>query len=89
MEKLQEFIVDELGYVTIAVRPMLPFPAEGCRLGVSSIELFGDGRKVTFDIPDDVAGALQESEEILLCEFSMDGSRPDRELVLLVDQSAA
>lgn len=84
MEKLQEIIVDELGYVTIAVRPMLPFLAEGCRVKDKHIDLFGEGRKITLEIPDSAAEAIQESEEVLLCEFTRSGSRPERELQLLI-----
>ncbi|MCW3782583.1 hypothetical protein [Defluviimonas salinarum] len=82
IEKTIEFLNGEAG-VTITVRPLLPFVAEGYRMrGASGIDVFGDGRRLPLEIPEDQVVAFAEAEEILLCEFPVEGPDPVRELVL-------
>lgn len=87
MEKLQEFMVDDLGEVKLAVRPMLPFMAEGCRLHGTQVDIHGEGRKLTMTVPEHARKALAEVAEILLVEFSKEGSSPSRELQLSLSTS--
>lgn len=87
MEKLQEFMVDDLGEVTVAMRPMLPFMAEGCRVRATRLDIHGEGRKLTLSIPEHARTAMGEIDELLLIEFSNEGSSPFRELQLPLSQS--
>ena len=82
-EKVVEFMVDHVGAVTLAIRPCLKFLAEGYQLeGKDCISLFGSGRKIILDVPEEVRPALLEADQILLYEFRIDGEAPERELDL-------
>ena len=87
VERMQEFIVDELGEMKIAIRPELPFLAEGCRVRPAQIDIHGEGRKLTLTIPEHARVAMGEVEEILLLEFSKEGSSPARELQLSLSRA--
>lgn len=83
VEKAVEFMTGELGDVTLALRPCLPILAEGYRIDAKGyVQIFGQGRKIGFHTPEDVAARLRQVGQLLLCEFSATGDEPERELIL-------
>lgn len=83
VEKTVEFLIGELGDVTLALRPNLPILAEGYRLDTKGhVQVFGQGRKISFPIPEDALQTCQRVDQILLCEFGVSGETPERELIL-------
>lgn len=83
VEKTVEFLIGELGDVTLALRPNLPIVAEGFRFDAKGhIQVFGQGRKISFPIPEDALETCQRADQILLCEFGASGETPERELIL-------
>ncbi|MBW3243595.1 hypothetical protein KUV57_13055 [Epibacterium sp. DP7N7-1] len=82
LEKTVEILSGEEG-VSIVVRPLFPFIAEGYRVrGTAELEVFGDGKRISLAVPEDVQGDVAASEQLSLCEFPMEGSEVVRELIL-------
>lgn len=81
-EKSVEILSGEEG-VSIVLRPLFPFVAEGYRLGASGlIEIFGEGKRISLAVPPEALPDVRAAEQINLCEFTMDGHEPIRELIL-------
>ena len=83
-EKVVEIIVSDIGDVRVVIRPGLDFEAEGYRIFNGSLEIFGDGRKVSFSIPEDSRSEVLNSEQLILSEFDYGGMVPRREMDLLL-----
>lgn len=82
LEKTVEILSREDG-ISIVVRPLFPFLAEGYRVrGASELEVYGEGKRIVLAIPEDVQGDVAESEQLALCEFPMEGAEAVRELIL-------
>lgn len=82
-EKTVEFLLGELGDLTLALRPILPILAEGYRCDAKGhIQIFGEGRKISLAVPEEITAALDRAENLLLCEFAASGDTPARELIL-------
>lgn len=83
LEKAIEFVSNENG-VSLIVRPLFPFVAEGFRQAApGKVEIFGAGRMLAFDVPAEILPDLDAAEELLLCEFPSSGQIAVRELILL------
>lgn len=82
-EKAIEFVSNENG-VSLVVRPVFPFIAEGFRQTArGKVEVFGAGRMLAFEVPAEILADLDQADELLLCEFPASGQFADRELILL------
>lgn len=82
-DKTIEILVSDVGEMRIVLRPRLPFQVEGYRMRGASLELFGQGEKVTLDVPEDLVGEAAELDQALVLEFARTGEDPVRETDIL------
>lgn len=82
-DKLSEILISEVGELQIALRPVLPFAAEGFRLEAGRLEIFGEGSKIALDIEPEKWADLTEISQGLLIEFDGAGQQPARETDIL------
>lgn len=82
-DKMIEIMISEIGEMTIALRPPLPFEAEGYRFNDKYVEIFGQGEKISLTLSEDIIGDAYETNQALLLEFGGNGSDPERETDLL------
>lgn len=81
-EKAVEILSGEDG-VSVTVRPLFPFLAEGFRIGKrKDLEVFGEGKLISLAIPEEIRADVLAAENITLCEFPMVGAQAVRELIL-------
>jgi len=81
-EKVFEFLVGDEG-VTLALRPPLAFLPDGARRaerdGAPFLHVLGQGARVKFELPEDVAAALDNPVSLRILEYRMGGEEPVRE----------
>jgi hypothetical protein len=81
-EKLVEIIADDLGNVTIAVRPVFPSAPEEFSIpeGESKISLhLENGKLIRLEVSEDDMRSLLATDQILISEFSDVEGPPARE----------
>ncbi len=82
-EKIVEMLSGEDG-PSIVVRPLFPFVAEGYRIkNPTSVEIYGEGKMISLDLPAEVQEDFLRTDQIELCEFPIEGTTPVRELILV------
>lgn len=82
-DKTVEIMVSDVGDMTIVLRPSLPFIAEGYRLIGNMIEVFGEDKKISLEIPTDLSSDVFETSQAILLEYAQTGSDSLRETDLL------
>jgi hypothetical protein len=87
-DKTVEILVSEVGDMTIVLRPSLPFLAEGYRIDGASLEVFGQERKISLEIPEELREDASETTRAILLEYGHSGSTPERETDLLKEVEA-
>ncbi|MEP3594675.1 MAG: hypothetical protein ABJN42_29145 [Roseibium sp.] len=81
-EKLVEIIADDLGNVTIAVRPVFPSAPEEFSIvsdGQKVALHLENGKSIHLEVPEDEMRALQVADQILISEFKDVSGPPERE----------
>lgn len=83
-EKLCEILVSDLGVVTVALRPGLPFEPEGYRTTDpgAELEVFGEGRKLRLPIEEEKRESVKEVKDIYLEEYGPTDTEPCRSWML-------
>ena len=81
-ERVAEFLVSDLGGVTLSVRPPLPFVPDAVRVSGGRVELYGETKRVLFAAEAEVLGAIAQASGLLLIEYPVSGPDVPRELEL-------
>jgi hypothetical protein len=84
-EKVAECLIDEIGAVSLVIRPGLRFEPAGFRIAGPEIEVFGGGRKARFAIPAERRVEVEAIDTLLLLELADRGSETLREFLLYRD----
>jgi len=81
-DRVAEFLVSDLGGVTLSVRPPLPFVPDAVRISGGRVELYGETKRVLFTADPEVLGAVAQASGLLLIEHPLSGPEEPKELEL-------
>jgi hypothetical protein len=80
--RVAEFLLSDLGGVTLSVRPPLPFTPDGVRVRSGRVELYGEGRRILLEADPEVAAEILQASGLLLIEHPEAGPGAPRETEL-------
>lgn len=71
-ERLEEFAIDEENGLILSLYPQLPFEPMGARYhrSTNKFVVFGENRRVTIDVVEDMQPVLSIADRILIHEFA-------------------
>jgi hypothetical protein len=81
-DRVAEFLLSDMGGVTLSVRPPLPFVPDAVRVRGGQVELYGETKRVLFAADAEVISALGQAAGLLLIEHPSTGPDTPRELEL-------
>lgn len=84
--RVAEFLLSDLGGVTLSVRPLLPFTPDGVRLRSGRVELYGEGRRILFDADAEVIAEILQASGLLLVEHPESGPGAPRETEIQISE---
>ena len=91
-EKSVEFLVNDLGAVTVTLLPALPAEIDLFQIMENPVRLrliLSDTRTLTLDVPIEMADSVCLAEQIIVAEFGVNGTAAIRETEVIRDSTAS